>query len=121
LSAKAASSLAVLAKDGGLSTSLGRIRYTTDYEQPLPGKIVVPLETITTSWGTARHIQVSRADGRRMPWSEILRVVNTMYPGESAAMVFPPADAVIDRINAYHLWVPAPPELRLDKGDSNVE
>lgn len=59
----------------------------------------------TTELGSAIWITVERADGRRMPWSEVCSVFNEEYPGHWAVQVFPPADRVFDNVNRYHLWV----------------
>ncbi len=87
------------------------LRNTYDYTTPLPGRILVPLDYRDTRLGRVLHIQISRVDGKRMGWRQILKVMHASYPGQWAVQVFPPEGHVLDMIHAYHLFVlPGKPE-----------
>jgi hypothetical protein len=78
---------------------------------------LVPLQRRQTRLGPAEHVQVSREDGKRMGWGDILRVLHAGRPGQWAVMVFPPEGCVMDLANCYHVWCldEVPEELRLDR------
>lgn len=58
-----------------------------------------------TPWGMAERLVVARHDGLPMAWSEVWEVFSDRFPGRWALQWFPPAEALVDEVNKYHLWV----------------
>lgn len=69
-------------------------------------------------FGYVLRIMIRRDDGKRMTWSQVHQAFAEAYPNMWALEVFPPEHALIDQINAYHLWVlppgEVPEEMRID-------
>jgi hypothetical protein len=58
-----------------------------------------------TSFGETLYVKVRREDGRPMPWTEAWETFSAAYPGRWAVQFFPPAEELVDEVNAYHLFV----------------
>ena len=73
----------------------------------------------TSHYGEVIQVQIGRYDDGRMSWTAVQRVFNQFFPGHWALEVHPPADCLVDEVNAYHLWVlpfGTAPEFRIDRG-----
>lgn len=55
--------------------------------------------------GVVEYIKVQRYDWKPMSWPEIWRAFSEAYPGQWAVQIFPPAEALVDDANIYHLYV----------------
>lgn len=58
-----------------------------------------------TRWGRLLYVMIASRRGRRLTWSEVHTAFAAIYPGRWAMQAFPPNDLLVDRVNAYHLWV----------------
>lgn len=58
-------------------------------------------------WGTVQHLWIERHDGERPHcWADLQWIKDRVAgPDRIAIEVYPPAGAVVDELNMYHLWV----------------
>lgn len=55
--------------------------------------------------GWCTYVRIHRLDMATMGYRELWTVVQQLYPGKWAIQSFPPADALIDQANKYHMLV----------------
>ena len=69
--------------------------------------------------GRVMQLKIFSQDYRALPWREVWDAFSARYPGRWALQVFPPAAALVDGKNVYHLWMmagePAGLNLRHDE------
>lgn len=58
-----------------------------------------------TALGPALYIRIRRYDDLPMSWDDIWAVFSDRYPNQWAVEVFPPEYALVNEVNAYHLFV----------------
>lgn len=58
-----------------------------------------------TEAGWCTYFRVHRLDMAPMGYRELWEVTQALYPGKWAIQSFPPADALIDQANKYHVLV----------------
>lgn len=56
-----------------------------------------------TACGWCAYVRIHRLDMAKMCYREIWEVVQQLYPGRWGIQSFPPADALIDQANKYHV------------------
>lgn len=55
--------------------------------------------------GPVLYIRVQRYDHKPMGWEDLWERFSDAYPGRWAVQVFPPAEALVNEANIYHLFV----------------
>jgi hypothetical protein len=58
-----------------------------------------------TYLGAVLYIRISTPNHRQLTWDEVWATFADAYPGRWAIEMYPPAEAVINERNIYHLFV----------------
>lgn len=70
-----------------------------------PASWIQEVEHRGSAFGPVLYIRVARYDGKPMGWEEVWARFVAAYPDRWAVQAFPPADAVVNEVNYYHLFV----------------